>query len=333
MDRRLAMAILAFGGLAASRAWGRGDDAVIGRLLRNQIEEIWGKGRVALVDATYHPDVVDHMPIPGQPKGLPAMKQVVREFRQGLPDTRMTLHRTLTKGDFGVDFWTMTATNTGRLFGNPPTGKRVEISGIDMVRVADGRIAELWHVEEMFQLRTQLGLFDATFGKPEDAAPRVAFAPPVDRDPGATAQVPAANLLNATETRNLAIARRHIEEIWAKGNSAVAYELYADDVVDHNPAPGQRPGIAGIVDVLGWLRQAAPDLRMTIERYLVDGDYAADRWVMHGTHSGTPLMGVAARGRPFAIAGMDVIRIRPDGRISDVWHVEEFDRLRTQIMG
>jgi predicted ester cyclase len=85
--------------------------------------------------------------------------------------------------------------------------------------------------------------------------------------------------------------------------------------------------------VLGWLREAVPDLRMDIMQYVVEGDLAADRWVMRGTHTGAALMGIAAAGRAFEINGMDVIRIRDDGLISDVWHIEEFARLRAQISG
>jgi predicted ester cyclase len=112
-----------------------------------------------------------------------------------------------------------------------------------------------------------------------------------------------------------------------------AYRLYAPDVIDHQPAPGQRAGIDGIVDVLGWLREAVPDLQMEIAQYVVEDDLAADRWIMRGTHTGAPLMGIEAHGRPFEINGMDVIRIRDDGLISDVWHVEEFAQLRAQIGG
>ena len=166
------------------------------------------------------------------------------------------------------------------------------------------------------------------------ARPTVDDAQPVETsahyDPGATAVVPPGPF-SPLEERNLAIAREHIEQIWARGDWAAAHRLYAPDVVDHNPAPGQRPGVEGIVDVLGWLREAVPDLRMAIMHYVVEGDLAADRWVMRGTHTGAPLMGVPAMGRRFEINGMDVIRIRDDGLISDVWHVEEFARLRQQI--
>lgn len=286
-------------------------------LLTAQIERVWGRGEVDLVDLNYADDVVDHMPVAGQPSGRAAMKDVVRAFRSALPDLRMTLHAALACGDMGVDLWTLTGTHVGPLFGVPPTGRRVRIGGIDMVRIADGRIAELWHVEEMAQFADQLGI-----------------ALPVDtalRDSAVTCWLPDPALLSATEARNLALARRHLEGVWGEGRVALMDEIYAPGVVDMNPAPGQRPGIAGIADALHLLRDSAPDLRLDVAAYVPCGAFVADRWTMTGTHTGAPLFGLPAQGRRFEIAGMDIVRCRRDGRIDHIWHVEEFARLRAQL--
>lgn len=298
------------------------------RLLEDQILRLWGEGRTDLVAANYAPNVVDHMPVPDQPMGLEGMAQVVRDFRAGLPDMAMALHGTIVNDEHGCDFWTLRATNTSPLFGRPATGRRVEFGGIDMIRTEGGRIAELWHVEEMLQMEAQLGYDPDTFGPPSGG---YTPAPAGPYDPGASAWTPDPETLTEIERRNLAIAREHIEKVWAKGHHDVAYRLYAPDVIDRNPAPGQRPGIDGIVDVLGWLREAVPDLRMSIEAYLVDGALAANRWTMSGTHSGGPLMGLPPRGRSFRINGMHVIHIRDDGLIDWVFHVEAFGQLRAQI--
>ena len=303
---------------------------MIRELLRAQIEDVWGQGRLDLVDRHYAADCVDHMPIAGQGTGLEAMKDVVRAFRAAMPDLAMRLTGTLAAGDIGVDFWTLTGTHSGPLFGIAPTGRRVEIAGIDMVRVAENRIAELWHVEEMLQFWHALGLVDAAFGQAQQAG-FMPIATAGEHDPGEHARVAIRSDHSDRDCRNLWIARRHIEEMWARGQGALGHELYAPGVVDHNPAPGQRPGIDGIIDVIRWLTEAVPDLTMNVHQYVVDGAFVADRWTMRGHHTGAPLMGIAALGRAFEINGMDVVRIGDDGRITDVWHVEEFDRLRAAI--
>lgn len=288
-------------------------------LLATQIEAIWSRGQVDLIDTLYAETVVDHMPVPGQAPGRAGLRAVVETFRAALPDLAMTLHGTIACGDIGVDWWTLTGTHRGPLLGAAPTGRPLAFGGIDWVRVEGGRIAEVWHIEEMFQMAEQLGIC-------LDANP----APPALATP-ATASMPDPAGLGATETRNLAIARRHIEGLWAAGDTAVAHEVYTDDVVDMNPMPGQHPGIPGILDVLAWLRQSAPDLAMHIDAYAASGDHAADRWTMVGTHTGADLLGKPARGRRFVMQGMDVVHITGAGRIDRVWHVEDLASLRTQL--
>lgn len=310
---------------------GSAAQATTHRLLAEQIEELWGAGRLEIVDANYAETVTDHMKLPGQADGREALKMVVRDFRAGIPDLAMTLHKTLAAGEYGVDVWTLRGTHDGPLLGRPASGRSVEISGIDMVRVDDRRITDIWHVEEMAQLAGQIGALDLDFGTPADDAAVPSASLAEDYQPGAGAIVAGEDRLTPLERRNLAIARRHIEEVWARGRSELCREMYHPDVTDHNPAPGQRPGIPGVVDVLGWLREAVPDLRMQIQCYVVDGDWIADRWVMTGTHTGSALMNMPAKGNYFVINGMDVARLDPDGLITDIWHVEEFGSLVQQV--
>jgi len=293
-------------------------------LLRAQILEVWGAGRVDLIDTNYAENVVDHMPITDQLTGRAAMKDVVRHFRAALHDMKMELHGTLACGDLGVDWWTLTGTHTGALGDLAPTNRAVEFSGIDMVRVAGGRITDVWHVEEMLRFGAQLGAPPMPVG---EALP----APPPAEDPGAGAAIPDPALLSLTESRNLALARRHLEQFWALGRIDLAPEIFAPDVIDLNPMEGQRPGIDGLVDLVGWLRDAAPDLAMRVECYVPQGEYVGDRWTLHGTHTGAPLLGLPAKGRAFAFGGMDVVHFRDDGLIDRVFHVEEFTRLRAAI--
>ncbi len=292
--------------------------ATVRDLLTAQIARVWGRGEIGLVDTLYAEDVVDRMPAPGQPGGRAALQDVVRAFRTALPDLRMELHAVLASGDRGADLWTLTGTHAAPLFGVPATGRRVSFSGIDMVRVADGRIGELWHVEEMLQFGEQLGV-----ALPADTAPRGAVATDY--------WLPDPALLSPVERRNLALARRHMEGVWAQGNAALMDDLYAPDIVDANPGPGQPPGIPGIRAALHYLRDGAPDLALHLAAYVPCGNLVADRWTMTGTHTARPLFGIAATGKRFEIAGMDVARFRADGRIDRIAHVEEFARLRAQL--
>lgn len=295
----------------------------IERLLRDQIELIWGEGRTDLVAANYAEDVVDHMPVPGMPTGKAALANQVHAFRAQVPDLAMDLHHVMAAGDYGLDLW------TARGHAATPEGFRpVCFSGIDMIRVAGGQIRDLWHVEELHQFEMQIGSQHGMFGKPEHGREVAASS---DYAPDGHAVVPGEAQFTARERRNLATARRHIVEIWAKGRGELCEDVFHPEVIDHNPAPGQKPGIPGIRDVLYWLREAVPDLVMEIQSYLVDGDWIADRWVMTGTHTDAPLLGVPPTGRQFRINGMDVARVDDAGLITDIWHCEEMQQLRLQI--
>lgn len=284
------------------------------RLLHDQIVGLWNDGRLGLVRENYAEDIVDHMPVPGQLGGLDGMEQVVVAFREAMPDLRMMLHGTIVSGDLGCDFWTLTGTNTGPLFGQPPTDAAVRISGIDMIRVREGQIAELWHVEEMLQFDAQLGGLATAPAAPSPWPLRIRRA-------------------DASEQRGCRAMRSHLERVRAAGDADAARMLYARDAVDLTPARGQPPGVDGIRDGLAWLRAAAPDLRLEVEQVLAEGDRVVGRWTVTGTHTAAPLFGVAASGCAFGFTGMDVARLTETGQIDRVFHVEELARLRADIGG
>jgi steroid delta-isomerase-like uncharacterized protein len=133
------------------------DAAAIREVMRRNIEELFAKGDESLLDELYWPDVIDHNPMPGQRPGHDGLRDVLAAFHKAFPDQEMTLHGTLADGDHGVDFWTFRATHEGELDGCPATGRRVEFSGIDVAKVVNGRIKEIWHVEDLATMWRQLG--------------------------------------------------------------------------------------------------------------------------------------------------------------------------------
>ena len=126
-------------------------------IMRRNIEELFARGNQSLISELYWPDVIDHNPVPGQRSGHEGLRDVLEIFHTAFPDQTMMLHGTLADGDFAVDFWTFQATHTGELDGWPATGRLVRFNGIDVARIVDGRIKEIWHVEDMASMWSQLG--------------------------------------------------------------------------------------------------------------------------------------------------------------------------------
>jgi steroid delta-isomerase-like uncharacterized protein len=124
--------------------------------------------------------------------------------------------------------------------------------------------------------------------------------------------------------QNKAIVRRYGEDFWGKGDLDAADELFADELVDHSPAvPDLAPGPAGQRQALAAYREAFPDLRVTNEDVLAEGDKVVLRWTARGTHQGD-LMGIPPTGRLVTLKGIDILRIE-NGKIVERW--AEYDNL------
>jgi len=125
---------------------------------------------------------------------------------------------------------------------------------------------------------------------------------------------------------NKAAARRFytvVEEVVRSGDVDRFDEVLTADVVDHDPGPGQGPGLAGIKAAFGELRAAFPDLAYTIEDVVAEGDKVACRVRWRATHAG-PFLGVPGSGKTISQQGMDILRIA-GGKIAERWGV--FDDL------
>lgn len=118
---------------------------------------------------------------------------------------------------------------------------------------------------------------------------------------------------------NIATFRRAIDEGWNKGNLAAIDELFAPDFVEHQA--GIASGRDGVKGSIQQLRGAFPDLHLTVEDAIAEGDKVWLRFSATGTHEG-PFMGVPATGRRFAITVIDIGRLR-DGRLVEHWGVAD----------
>jgi steroid delta-isomerase-like uncharacterized protein len=118
---------------------------------------------------------------------------------------------------------------------------------------------------------------------------------------------------------NKAISRRVVEEIFNKGRLAAADELVTPDFVGHDPAlPQPFRGPDGLRAQAEGYRSAFPDIRITIEDEIAEGDRVVTRWTARGTHE-AELFGIRATGRQATVTGMTIDRI-VDGRIVETWN-------------
>ncbi|MET8981470.1 ester cyclase [Streptomyces sp. NPDC004539] len=119
--------------------------------------ELYDTGDVAGADEVFAPDVIDHNPASDAASGIDGMRASIAAVRDGFTGTqhRILFHHEL-PGGWVVLHWRMTATHTGDAFGFPASGNPVDINGQDIMRIADGKIAEIYHVEELLKLTQQI---------------------------------------------------------------------------------------------------------------------------------------------------------------------------------
>jgi predicted ester cyclase len=90
--------------------------------------------------------------------GAAGAKDFARLLRAAYPDYDLPHKYTIAESDRVVTMWDFVGTHEGEFLGVPPTGVRVHITGIDIFRVVDGRITDLWQEFDVFGWFTQLGV-------------------------------------------------------------------------------------------------------------------------------------------------------------------------------
>jgi steroid delta-isomerase-like uncharacterized protein len=131
--------------------------------VRRIYEEVLNKRDLDLLDELVRPDYIEHDPLPGQGEGLDGIKERYLMLFAGL-DPHFTIEDLIEEGDKVVVRWTNNGTNIGDFLGVPATGKPFSIQGIDIYRLQDGKLAEHWHVVDVFGQMVQLGLIPAPQG-------------------------------------------------------------------------------------------------------------------------------------------------------------------------
>ncbi len=116
---------------------------------------------------------------------------------------------------------------------------------------------------------------------------------------------------------NKAIIRRIIEEAFNKGNLAVVDDLMATNHVYHEPSGQEVNGPEGFKQMITTYRTAFPDLHLTIDDMVAEGDKVAFRFIFRGTHKGD-LMGIAPTGKQVTLT-VTVISRFVGGKEVEAW--------------
>jgi steroid delta-isomerase-like uncharacterized protein len=126
-------------------------------LARRVLEEMFNKGNLDVADELLAPDYVDHDPaMPEDIRGPEGFKQYVSGYRSAFSDLHLEIEDQIAEGDKVVTRWTGTGTHDGELSGIPPTGNRVTLPGMEIVRISGGKLVEGWEGYDTMNLMRQL---------------------------------------------------------------------------------------------------------------------------------------------------------------------------------
>ncbi len=126
-------------------------------LVRQYVESVWNRGDLAAFEELATPDF--SYQLGGQPaRDRAGMRQFIAMVRAAFPDWWVEIADIVAEGEMVAIRWQGQVTHEGNFYGIPPTGKRVTASGINIYRIAGGKIAAEWEQMDSLGLLQQLGV-------------------------------------------------------------------------------------------------------------------------------------------------------------------------------
>jgi steroid delta-isomerase-like uncharacterized protein len=123
------------------------------------VNEVWNQGNYANLNNLVADHVVIHTTGPGGDiHGHEGIRQFYSMMRAGFPDLHFTVEDQIAHGDKVVTRWSARGTHRGAFQGIPPTGKQVDITGMDIDRFVDSKVVECWALIDELGMMQQLGV-------------------------------------------------------------------------------------------------------------------------------------------------------------------------------
>jgi steroid delta-isomerase-like uncharacterized protein len=132
--------------------------------------------------------------------------------------------------------------------------------------------------------------------------------------------------------RNDTIQHRWFEEVWNKGRADAIDQMLAPEIVGHGLVDSNGNEVRGVEAFKSFyesFREAFPDIKVTVEDTVAEGDKIVARCTVRATHTGEGL-GVNPTNRPVEFTGMCMLRVK-DGRIVESWNSFDFLTMMQQI--
>lgn len=127
------------------------------RLLARYVREVWDEANPDAVERFAADGFRRHGSPGSQPLDRTAQIQRLKTFREAFPDMTIEVEDVVTTSDRIAFRSTMRGTHRGQFLGIPPTGRKVTVGLVDIIRVENGEFVEQWGGPDMLDLVRQLG--------------------------------------------------------------------------------------------------------------------------------------------------------------------------------
>ncbi len=124
-------------------------------------EQVINQEKKAVIDEIFAADVMVHDPFSGTHQGVDAFKGLLGMFDTAFPHHRVQVEGAFAERDHVAVLHTHVAAHNGSFMGLPPTGKSVRVNGVELFRLAGGKIVEFWRKDDDVSLLIQLGILPA----------------------------------------------------------------------------------------------------------------------------------------------------------------------------
>jgi steroid delta-isomerase-like uncharacterized protein len=126
-------------------------------IVRRYWSEVWDKQNDDALKELFDDAEVHHWGLGDDTVGVDQFLARIAAFRTAFPDMKFDVQQVIREGDTVVSYWVATATHQGAWLGIPATGKKVEYAGVNIFRIACGKIVESWGIANHLGLLQQIG--------------------------------------------------------------------------------------------------------------------------------------------------------------------------------
>jgi predicted ester cyclase len=123
-------------------------------IVLNYIDRVWHRHDYSAIDEMIVPNYIQHAP--NVPPGREGVRTFFKMVDGAFSDVTYTVDDAIAEGEKLVLRWTLRGRHTGPFQGLPPTNKDFALTGISIVKMEDGKLAENWVEQDLAGLMAQL---------------------------------------------------------------------------------------------------------------------------------------------------------------------------------